>query len=255
MPIEVLSKVYKPMMTVGQVYARAYGSAAHPAPVGNVLELALEHAEDVQKQDDMTALGGGTHAEVRRVTDVKVTMKLADLNVVNLARAALGTVAGIEAGAVVDEPFTVGALGTLLPLLHIAPTAVVVKKGATAGAATAVDMAGNYEVRAEGILLLAGAPGIAVADKLWVSYSFGDYAAIEALTTKAVELELLFGGLNEADSGKPVTVNIWRCSQGVTKQLSLLNNGFGTLDVEGTVLQDPTKTGAGISKYYRTRMS
>lgn len=255
MALEVLTKVYKPMMTVGQVYARAYGSAIHPAPVGNVLELQLQHTEDVQRQDDMTKLGGGVHAEVRRVTDVKVTMKIADLNVVNLARAALGTVAGVAAGTVADEPFTVGALGTLLPLLHIAPTSVVVKKGATAGAATPVTMAGNYEVRPEGIVLLDGAPGVAVADKLWVSYSYGDYAAIEALTTKAVELELLFGGLNEADSGKPLTVNIWRCSQGVTKQLSLVNKGFGALDVEGTVLKDPTKTGAGVSQYYRTRVS
>ena len=60
--------------------------------------------------------------------------------------------------------------------------------------------------------------------------------------------------VNEADSGKPVIVDIWRCSQGVTKSLSLINKGFGVLDVEGTLLQDPTKTGTGISKYYRTRV-
>lgn len=254
MAVEVLKKIYKPSMTVGQVYARAYGSTAHPAPIGNVLELGLEHTEDVQRQDDMTVLGGGTHAEVRRVKEVKVKMKLADLNVINLARATLATVDGIEAGDVADEPFTVSALGTLLPLAHIGATSVVVKKGATAGAATPVPMAGNYEPRAEGVYLLPGAVGIAPADKLWVSYSHGAYAAIEALTTKAPEIELLFGGLNEADSGNPVVVNIWRASQGVTKALSLINKGFGSLDVEGTVLQDTTKTGAGISKYYRARI-
>ena len=81
-------------------------------------------------------------------------------------------------------------------------------------------MAGNYVVKPEGIVLLAGASGITVADKLWVSYSYGEYAAIEALTTKAPELQLLFGGLNEADSGKPVIVDIWRASQGVTKALT-----------------------------------
>ncbi|MBS0401107.1 MAG: hypothetical protein JSS18_01280 [Proteobacteria bacterium] len=254
MAVEVLKKIYKPSMTVGQVYAKPYGSTAAPAPIGNVLELGLEHAEDVQRQDDMTQLGGGTHAEVRRVKEVKVKIKLADLNVVNLARATLGTVAGIESGTVPDEPFTVSALGVLLPLAHIDPTAVTVKKGADAASATPVDMPGNYLVKPEGIVLLDGAQGITVADKLWVSYSYGAYAAIEALTTKAPELQLLFGGLNEADSGKPVVVDIWRASQGVTKALTLINKGFGALDVEGTVLMDPTKTGAGISKYYRTRM-
>lgn len=255
MAVEVLKKIYKPSMTVGQVYAKAYGAGGDLAPIGNVLELGLEHTEDVQRQDDMTQLGGGTHAEVRRVTEVKVTMKLADLNVVNLARATLGTVEGVEAGTETDVPFTVGALGILVPLDHIAPTAVTIKKGADAGSATPLDMAGNYEVRPEGIVLLDGAPGLTADDKLWISYSYGAYAAIEALTTKAPELQLLFGGLNEADSGNPVVVDIWRASQGVTKSLTLINKGFGALDVEGTVLQDPAKTGAGISKYYRTRLA
>lgn len=255
MPVEVLTKVYKPMLTVGQVYARAYGSVGQLQPIGNVMQLNMQHTEDVQKQTDMTKLGGGTHAEVRRVTDVQVDMQLADLNVVNLARASLGTVSGIDVGTVTDEPFTVAALGSLLNLEHINPTAVTLKKGATAGAATPVTAAGNFEVRPEGILLLAGAPGIAVADKLWVSYTHGAYAVIEALTTKAVELQLMFGGLNEADSGNPVVVDIWRASQGVTQALSLLNQGFGALQVTGTVLQDPNKTGAGVSKYYRTRMA
>lgn len=328
MAVEVLKKIFKPSMTVGPVYARPYGATTAPMPVGNVLELTLEHTEDVQRQDDMTVLGGGTHAEVRRVTEVKVKMKMADLNVVNLARASLGTVAGIEAGTA-SETYT-AALGGLLPLAHLDPSAVTITKpggtttvpdeqhtavdkgdlvalahpnpsavsvkvGATLGAATPVAAAGNYTVEATGIQVLADAAGIPDASTLWITYayptgtvvpmagnyllrpegilvlenalniqsgdalsvgySYGAYAAIEALTTKAPELEFLFGGLNEADSGKPQVVNIWRASQGITKALSLINKGFGSLDVEGTVLQDPTKTGAGISKYYRHRMA
>lgn len=254
MAVEVLKKVYRPSMNVGKFYARAWGSPMHPAPIGNVLEAEVEHTEDVQEQEDMTQLGGGTHAEVRRVTKVKLKLKIADLNVVNLARASLANLAGVEAGTVVDEAFTVTSLGTLLPTQHIDPTSVVIKKGATAAAATPVDMAGNYVPGAAGIFLPESATGIAVADNLWVSYSYGAYAAIEALTTKAPELELIFEGLNEAETGKACVVNIWRASQGVTKSLALLKKGFGSLDVEGSVLQDPTKTGVGISKYYRTRL-
>ena len=47
MAIEVTKQIYKPSMTVGQVYARVYGSQALPMPIGNVLELGLEHSEDV----------------------------------------------------------------------------------------------------------------------------------------------------------------------------------------------------------------
>ena len=54
----ILTKTYRPSLTVGQVYARPYGSTAAPTPIGNVLELDLEHDEDVQKQDDMTVWAG-----------------------------------------------------------------------------------------------------------------------------------------------------------------------------------------------------
>ena len=226
--MSVITETYKPSMTVGQVYARPYGSAAAPMPIGNVLELALEHKEQVIKQPDMSRLGGGTHAEVRRIEEVTVKMKLADINVVNLARATMGTLQAVAMGTVADEAH-VATLGGLVRLAHIQPTAVVLKKGVTVVAA-----AGNYEVRPEGIYILPTATD---------------------LTTKAVELELTFGGLNEADEGKAVLVEIWRASQGVTKSLALIQDKLGALDVEGTVLMDPTKVGVGISKYYKTSMA
>lgn len=247
--MSVITETYKPSMTVGQVYARPYGSAAAPMPIGNVLELALEHKEQVIKQPDMSRLGGGTHAEVRRIEEVTLKMKLADINVVNLARATMGTLQAVAMGTVADEAH-VATLGGLVRLAHIQPTAVVLKKGVTAVAA-----AGNYEVRPEGIYILPTATDLTAADAITVAYSYGEYAAIEALTTKAVELELTFGGLNEADEGKAVLVEIWRASQGVTKSLALIQDKLGALDVEGTVLMDPTKVGAGISKYYKTSMA
>ena len=114
-----------------------------------------------------------------------------------------------------------------------------------AASATAVAEAGNYEVRPEGLYVLPQAADIQAGDKLWVSYSWGDQAVIEALTTKAVELELSFGGLNEA------VVDVWRVSQSITKQLALINDKFGALEVSGSVLQDMRRSGSGISRYYR----
>lgn len=254
MAVELVKKIYRPSMSVGEVYARPYGATTLPVPIGNVLELGLEHTEDVQQQEDMSRLGGGVHAEVRRVKEIKTKMKLADLNVVNLARAVLGTVQAVAAGNVADAPYTAN-LGGLVRLAHIGPTDLTVKKGATVGAATPVAAAGNFEVRPEGVYLLPEAAGITEGDKLWITYDYGAYAAIEAITTKAVELELTFGGLNEADGGKPTVVEIFRCSQGVTKALALINKGFGALDVEGSVLMDSTKTGVGVSRYYKTSLA
>lgn len=246
----IISRVFRPVMNVGQIYARPYGILTPHMPIGNVLELGLEHSEQVLTQPNMTQLGGGVHSEVRRVQEAKIKMKIADLNLTNLARACQGTLGAVEAGTVTAEAHT-AQLGGLLRLKHMSPTAVTVKKGEAAETATAVTAAGNYEVRPEGIYLLPTAEGISNADKLWVGYSFGAYAVMEALTTKAVELDIVFGGLNEADSGNPQIVEIFRASQGVTSALALLNSGFAALDVTGTVLMDATKTGVGISKYYK----
>ena len=245
---EIIKRTYAPSALVGKIYAAPYGGAAPLTPIGNVLEASTEQSEDMEKQDDMTLLGGGTHAEIRRVTGVKFSAKIADLNVVNLTRALLGTVAEQATGAVTDAPYT-AHLGGLIPLPHASVSALVVKKGAVTVAAT------NYELRPEGIWIPDDAAGITEADPLLVSYTYADQVVIEALTTKAAELTLRFGGLNEVDGGKPVVTDMWRVSQGVTKQLAhIISKGFGKLEVEGSLMKDPTKTGAGISQYMRTTL-
>lgn len=243
---EIIKRTYAPSALVGKLYAAPYGGAAPLTPIGNVLEASTEQTESVEKQDDMTMLGGGTHAEIRRVTGVKFTAKVADLNVVNLARAVLGTLSPMDAGTVADVP-AVAKLGGLIPLPHINVSDLVVTKGVTPVAA-----AGNYELLPEGIFVRADAAGLADNDAITLSYSYADQVVIEALTTKSPELTFRFAGLNEADSGKPVIFDLWRVSQGVAKQLTLIKTGFGALDIEGEVLQDPTKTGIGISRYMRT---
>lgn len=243
---EIVTRTYAPSGLVGKIYAMPYGSDAALMPVGNVLEASTEQSENVEKQDDMTALGGGTHAEMRRVTGVKFKAKLADLNIVNMARALLGTISPEDAGTVTNKAYT-ARLGGLIPLPHINVSNLVLKKGAAT-----VTAAGNYMLLPEGISVSATAAGLIDSDAVTVSYDYADQVVIEALTTKAPELTLRFGGLNEADSGRSVIMDMWRVSQGVTKQLTLLKKGFGALDIEGEVLQDPTKTGVGISRYMRT---
>lgn len=243
---QIIKRSFAPTALVGQVYARLYGSTDAPMPIGNVLGMELTQKEDVEKQPDMTQLGGGTHAEMRRVSEIDVKMTLADLNVTNLARAALGTVSGVEGGTVTAEAHT-AKLGGLIRLAHIAPTAVVVHKGATT-----VPAAGNYEVRAAGVYVLPEAEDLLADDAVTIDYAYGSYAVIEAITKKAAELELTLEGLNEADDGRPCVVEIWRASQGVAAAIALLaEKGFATLEVTGAVLKDPSKTGADTSKYYR----
>lgn len=244
----LITEIYKPMFNVGKVYARPYGVAAPKAEIGNVLQLTLTHEETVVKQQDFTRLGGGTHAQVRRVGAVTIALTMADLNLVNFARSTFGTASESEAGTVTDEPYK-AFKGGLIRLPHLDVTSVAIKK-----ASTPVAAAGNYEVRPEGIYILPGTT-LTDADDVLISYAHGITGTIEALTTAPPELELTFGGLNEAQSGKPVVVDAWRVGQGIAQNLALMSGNFMGLAVEGEVLVDPTKSGNGISRFYRVQFT
>ena len=256
MPTDFTKRVFRPVMLVGELYAKRYGSTDALRPIGNVLELAVEHKEDVITVPNMRRLGGGVYADVRRVTEASLKFKTTDLNLSNMARSLLGIGGSVDSGSVTNEPHR-AERGGLLSLAHISPRQITVKKGPDADTAVAItDLAKNFEVRPEGLFVLDDASEVADGDQLFISYSFADYATLEALTTKASELQLMFGGLNEGDGGKPQIVDFWRCSQSVTKSLGLIaGNAFGGLDIEGSILDDPTKTGTDISRYYRVRFA
>lgn len=245
--MSLITQIYKPMANVGQVYAAPYGVAGPLAPIGNVLELTLTHDETVLKQADYARLGGGTHAQFRRVNSANVAFTMADINVVNFARAVLGTASEVAGAAIVGEAHK-AYRGGLIRLANLQPSLVTVKKGSTP-----VTAAGNFEVRPEGIYVLPDAAGLVDADDITVDYTHVTTATLEALTQKAPELQISFGGLNEADSGRPVVVDLWRVGQGVAKTLALMNNNFMGLPVEGEVLVDPTKVGDSISRHYRVQ--
>jgi hypothetical protein len=245
--MSLITEIYKPASLVGQVYALPYGASGPLSPIGNVLDLQITHDETVSRQADFTRLGGGTHAQFRRVNSASIAFTMADINMVNFTRAVLATAAESAAGSVTAEAHK-AYRGGLIRLAHLQPSAVVVKK-----ASTPVAAAGNYEVRPEGLYILPDATGLADADDVTVDYTHVATATLEALTQKAPELQICFAGLNEADSGKPVVVDLWRVGQGVARQLALLNGNFMGLPVEGELQIDPTKTGAGISRYYRVQ--
>jgi hypothetical protein len=141
--------------------------------------------------------------------------------------------------------------GALVPLAHPNPTVVVVSNEA---ASTTYVEGTDYEVRAGGIFILA-AGSIVDAANLKVDYTYGAYAQIEAMTSTALILELHFEGLNEANSGKPVIVDVYRAQLSPAKALSLLGDKFSDLTIDAEVLIDPSKTGTGISKYFRVKLA
>lgn len=107
----------------------------------------------------------------------------------------------------------------------------------------------DYELRPGGIVALEGR---VVAGEVWtVAYTSVDADIVQALVSSGDEYEVIFDGLNEARSGKRTRVEVFRYKPGVAQAIGLLSDEYASLDVTGKVLKDTTKTGAGVSQYFK----
>jgi hypothetical protein len=230
----------------GKIYLRKRSGTTGLLEIGNCSALKYSVDEDVKELPDYTTPGGGTRNEVRRIKSVTSSMTTSDLSPENVAMSLFGDASAVAAGDVVDEAIT-AKLGALVPLEHVQPTGVVVK---SSDDATTYDAGTDYEVRPAGIYFPAEGSDILEGASAKVSYSYGAQNVVNALTSSAEEYELLFEGLNEARSGKPVIVRTWRQKMGSAKELSFIGSDYADISIEGKVLKDSSKP-AGISQYFQ----
>ena len=79
-------------------------------------------------------------------------------------------------------------------------------------------------------------------------------ATIEALTTGAQTFEMEFEGVNEAATGKTVTVTVRRAKIGAAQGLGFIGDDFGALEITGEVLIDTSIVTAGLSQFFKIEM-
>ena len=235
----------------GKAYLREYGSAAPFVEVGNASAVNFAVSEQSIPLADRTQPGGGTYNEVKRIESVDATISMHDLSPANFARAFLGTTSNTVAGTATSEE-VVAYVGGFTPLAKV-PTAITSVVDATDGV-TAYDEGTDYEFRDGGIFIPEGssipAP-VGGAANIEVTYSYPEQDTGEALTVAAKDWELLFVGLNEARSGKPVRVKAHRVKFGPAQALALVSaDEHAVLEVTGKVQSDTSITGAGLSKYF-----
>lgn len=232
----------------GSIYV---GTAGSLIPVGNVSALSLAIEQEKKEMVDYENAGGGVVESVSRITRVGFNMTALNISPENLALALRGAQTTRVQATITDEPHNDVICGSLIPLARIpdASALMTVKKAA----ATLVENTDYTRTRA-GIIPLDSAT-VSDGDDLTISYTAVADNLLEALVNAGLEYRLFFEGLNEAKSGKPFLVDLFKVKFTPTSGLDLIGDEFGELALEGDVIKDDTKSGAGISQYFNAKIA
>lgn len=230
----------------GTVYLQ---SGTNPlVSVGNVNKLAISIAEDRQEMIDYESAGGGVADSVSRIKSMSLDMNAYSFSASNLEVALRGTSAATTATPIVDEAVEAVAGGLhVLAKLPNPIVAMTVEKGVTAF------VEGTDFIRTRSGFTVPAGSTIVSGDDLLVSYTPFAGNALEGLTQGATNCRLVFEGLNEARSGKPVVLEFYRVQFSPTSGLDLIGDKFADITLKGLVLKDETKVGAGQSQYFTMR--
>lgn len=217
--------------------------------LGNCSALAIAVESEAKSLRDFRQPGGGTYNRVDRVTGVNVSLTAHDLSPLNLALSLYGNAEAVVAGPVTDE-LALAVKGSYLRL-EGAPSAITSVSPATTGTSY---IAGVDYVFQNGALYIPATSNIALptgnTPNVKVTYTGQKGHLVQALTAAAPELEFMFLGLNEADSGSAVQVNIWRARLGPAANLPLIGDEYAALEMTGAALSDSSRP-QGTSQYFQ----
>lgn len=237
----------------GEVFIQKRGTAgAKMVPIGNCSALKFGIAEDKKELKDYTRTGGGLLDSVTTIQSVTASMSVSNLSPENLALATRGTTSAVASATVTDEAHADILLGSLIRLAKVpdVTATVTVKKGATV-----IASAGNWEINGAGLWIAAAPADLLANDDITVSYTALAGDVVQALTTSNEEYTLIFSGLNEARSGKPVIVTVHRLKFSPAASLDWIADDFGQIEMSAAVLADATVTGSGLSNYLKIEMA
>jgi hypothetical protein len=246
--------VIKSYIGVGKCHVRPYNTRQARRFLGNVSQLNLAQEVETLRERDYTRLGGGTAKRIDRIIQVNANMTWHNFNGENLALALGASITDVPSGSVTTAEEHPAFRGAVVRLVH--PPTNIDAVTNTAGTTTYA-LGTDYELSAAGIFIpdtstIPSATGPSFANNIKVTYDYDAYQRVEAATQAYTEIELLFEGLNEAESGKAVVMDLWRMALPPASELALIGEGLATMDFAAELLKDPLRT-ANQSPFFRAQ--
>ena len=239
-------------MGKGTIYIRERGSTEGLLTLGNCSGFDLAFNTDKKEQKDYESAGGALVASDSRISSVTGSVTALSFHSRNLALALRGLVNVIAGGAQVAEPHVAYA-DSLVPFDFLPDKSQAITVTSVGGTVTYV--AGvDYVLKNSGIRIVdTGA--IADASTIEVNYTSENQYSIEGLTVSGKEYELVFDGLNEANTGKAVRLTNHKVTITPTQALAMIADDYGELPLEFDILKDETKDGSTESQFVKIEIT
>ena len=237
-------KVFK---GVGVLHARRLGQpGAAMFDTGDVEALKIAHRSGSLLWKQHRRPGGGNLHKLDTLEGIDLSATMQEWTDDNLAMLLQGKITELAAETVTGEAIVL-VPGGICPTAFPGATNITLTK--TAGA-TPIALAAVV-VSAAGVKVPADSAVITEATPATIAYTSTVAQRIEPLIEPGAEYELLFDGLNEADSGRPVIVRVWRWKAPPAEELALIDGeNPGKLLAKGEILADPNRP-ADESPFYR----
>lgn len=229
---------------IGKGIVYVENDAGQLIDVGNATAFSYSADEDEKELKNFRTAGGGNYNSLSRVDAVNINLTLSDFSAENLSLGLFGVVTAEAAGAVSNESQTVPddvSVDQLVPTDHVIDTTQTVT---IVGEVEGTD----FEVTPAGIKVLASG-SITASQVLDISYTKKAHDIVQAFVNAAANRRIVLDGLNEAQGGSPVVVNVHRAKFGPAAETALIGDEFGEIALSGKALLDTTITGTGLSQY------
>jgi hypothetical protein len=236
----------------GRILTRARGASSGLIELGNCSALTFGVEQEKKSLRDFRSPGGGAYNSLDRITSVNMSITATDLSPQNLSMALYGNTSAVVGGSITNEP-QVAYAGGYLTTDYDATAITAVKNKITP--ATVYTAGTDYIFQYGAIFIPAGStipvPSDPDTPNITIDYTSKSGNLVQALTSAAQELEMVFLGLNEADSGSSATVKVWRAKFGPAASIALIGDDYASLEMSGSLLADASKTGL-VSQYFQT---
>jgi len=228
----------------GKVLMASRNAAGEPLSfrdVGNVPTLEITLESDIEEHKESRTGNGLTDLRLLKGLTSGAKFMLEEFTKENLADALYGGYSDISAGTVTDEPLADDnvAVGDILRLANPNASSIVIKD--STGAPLTLVLGTDYEVHSaeHGSIKILNLG--AYVQPFTADYSNALAVNVNMLTGTIAERWLRFEGLNMADTGQPVLIELYRFSYDPAKLLSLISDDLAGFELEGGALYDSTK--------------